>query len=359
MQTQGAELHAVVFRACHQNAPRHHGAALHLPLLLDLRADETAEDLLILHRADHKHEVAGLDAVLGRRDNHRAVGLLDARDDVVDRDERVHLEHAQAVDHLVGDAEGRDVGRELRAFLVILDLGRLLLGVYLEDSLEQDHGEDDAYHAERISRRVTHRHLLAHVISLGVDLKEGLLRRAETRRVGHCTAHDSHKLRDGGVAFRTALQEIDGDRDADIERYGQHRQHVHLYAAFLERGEETGADLHTYRENEEYQSELTQEVQHVAIYRIAEVAKQDADEQNKSHAERDSENLDFPQIDACEYHERIEQDGACQGNIVGLEQFNQPFHVLIPIFLRNLKNELFCKITKISLNYKIKTKHEV
>ena len=128
----------------------------------------------------------------------------------------MELKHRETVDKVVGDLESRIMGGESRILLVVLDLRHLLIEVDAEDCLDYDHRQNDAHNAERIGSGISHRHLLAHGVSVGDDLQVSLLRGTESGSIGDGTAHDAHHLRDGSLSFRASLNEIDGKHYAHV-----------------------------------------------------------------------------------------------------------------------------------------------
>ena len=75
-------------------------------------------------------------------------------------------------------------------------------------------------------------------------------------------------------------------------------------AAVLEGRDEARAHLQTDREDEEDQSELLHEVAYAVVDCHAEVAQEDADEENPGDTERDAADLDLAEQDAEGDHQR-------------------------------------------------------
>ena len=71
---------------------------------------------------------------------------------------------------------------------------------------------------------------------------------------------------------------------SDTQRYYDDAEHVETSTAILERREEAGAHLKTDGVNEEYQSELLQEVEQVLIEVEREMTKDKTDEKNPGQA---------------------------------------------------------------------------
>ncbi len=317
VKTERAELDSVIFRLGHQNSARHHGTLLHLPLLVDLRPDKPVEYLLVLLRAHHKGQVILLKDIGSPRDNDSAVRLLDTRHHEIDGYQRMELLKTEPVDKLVSDTERHDMGGERRIALLVFHLLDFPVDVDTEDFLYKNHGDYYAHHSERIGSRISHRHLLACLVSLRVDLEDSLLGRAKTRGIRDGSAHHAYHLHYGSVALAAPLDEVDAYHQGGIEQDAEHGQPVHLYATLLERREESGTHLHTDGEDEEYESELTEKMQCVSLDDIAEMPEQDADKQYERHSERHTEYLDLAEPDSGEYHQRVKQYRACQRRAAG------------------------------------------
>ena len=89
---------------------------------------------------------------------------------------------------------------------------------------------------------------------------------------------------------------------------------------------EAGAYLHADGEDEEYKTELTQEMERVALHRVAKMSHQDAYEKHERNAERNAEDLYLAEVYSGKYDERIKKNRACQRQVVGRKQVNEPFH---------------------------------
>ena len=108
-------------------------------------------------------------------------------------DNAVEAQQSSAVDKLVGNLVGYEVGLALPLLLLAVDILNLLVDFHAEDCLEKKYRGDDAEHSERIGGGITHRH--------GVHRRYvggSLLGRGETGSIGHRTRHYTHKSLDRG-----------------------------------------------------------------------------------------------------------------------------------------------------------------
>ena len=97
----------------------------------------------------------------------------------------------------------------------------------------------------------------------------------QSGRVGHGAGqHADHR----GQAL--AGDPVDGQRHEDAEQDHARREQVETHAALAERLEETGTDLHADGEYEQDESEFFHEGQRGRIGAQAEMAEQDAEEQD-------------------------------------------------------------------------------
>ena len=149
---------------------------------------------------------------------------------------------------------------------------------------------------------------------------------SESRSVGYRTAHDSHELRQRGGSFAAPLKPIYGKGDDHAHAHSDEREHVEPDAPFLERREEAGAYLHADGEDEEYKPEFTQEMERVALHRVAKMSHQDTYEKHERNAERNAEDLYLAEVYSGKYDERIKKNRACQRKVVGRKHVNEPFH---------------------------------
>ena len=78
----------------------------------------------------------------------------------------------------------------------------------------------------------------------------------------------------------------------------------HLNTALLERREESRAHLQADRVDEEYQSELLDEVQRIMVDGHAEVTRGNADKKNPCNAERNARNFHLAQHNSERYNQR-------------------------------------------------------
>ena len=126
------------------------------------------------------------------------------------------------------------MGSQQGVRLLSLHFLNLLIHVDAENFLEQKHRDYYTHHAKRIRGRISHRHLLAYIISVGIHLQHCLLRGAKARRVGDRPAHYTNHLGKSGAAVGSTLQEVYHESDSHIHRYCQKGQHIHSHAPLLE-----------------------------------------------------------------------------------------------------------------------------
>lgn len=126
-------------------------------------------------------------------DNDLAVGTHESGNHKLAMDNAVEAQQSSAVDKLVGDLVGYQVGLALTLLLLAVDLLDLLVDLHAEDCLEKENRADDAEHSERIGGGIAHRHGV-HRRYVGGSLLGG----GETGSIGHRTRHDTHKSLDRG-----------------------------------------------------------------------------------------------------------------------------------------------------------------
>ena len=100
----------------------------------------------------------------------------------------------------------------------------------------------------------------------------------QSRRIGHGAAHHAHHVGDADVA----RNKVDSERHHHVQRHNEHRDAVELDALVLERREEAGTHLQTYREDKQDEAELLDKLEGGGIHLHTEVTDQDATEQYKS-----------------------------------------------------------------------------
>ena len=328
-QAQLAELLAVVFALGDHHAAAYHmrvvGVGLFgsLPVLVHHRTQESLEQLLVLHGNHHQEHVVHLEHGAGLGYDESAVRLLQTRDDEIAGYELVELVYGKAGDKVVAHLESHHMRPELRLVLVFLHPAYLLVHVYLVEFADNEHGHYDAHHAEGISGGIAHRHVLGKAFGQSLVSRHGLyhslLCGSEPRGVGHGSAHHAHHLRDLHGASFASLYPIKAHHEKHVEADACQGQHIEAHATLLERGEEAGAHLHTYGENEKDEAEIPKEIESIRCCGVMEMPHQDTDKQHESHSERHAENLDLAQPDTRENHERVQQNRTRKGHLLGLE----------------------------------------
>ena len=169
-----------------------------------------------------------------------------------------------------------------------------------EDLADEDDGQNDAHHAQRIG------HGAAQGGAVGVDahLLQRLLRGAERRGVGRGSAEDAGRVGHGDVQREAHAY---GERGAD-QHYGDGRRQQ-AQAVGAQRVEETRPDLQTEGVDEDDESETFGIGQHLRVDRESEMPGQNAGEEDERHAQRYAEKADFTESDADRRDERDHHDG--------------------------------------------------
>ena len=169
-----------------------------------------------------------------------------------------------------------------------------------EDFADEDDGQNDAHHAQRIG------HGAAQGGAVGVDahLLQRLLRGAERRGVGRGSAEDAGRVGHGDVQREAHAY---GERGAD-QHYGDGRRQQ-AQAVGAQRVEETRPDLQTEGVDEDDESETFGIGQHLRVDRESEMPGQNAGEEDERHAQRYAEKADFTESDADRRDERDHHDG--------------------------------------------------
>ena len=195
------------------------------------------------------------------------------------------------------------------------------LGVFLvEQGLEDDHAEYDPDQAERVSDGAGGGHLVGGERTCRVNLEQGLLRGSEHRGVGGGSCEQARGDRHGD-ACQAADQH--GERSPGEEHC--EGQDVEFDAAFFEGREEARAYLEAKRIDEQHQTEVLCEGEHLRVHGQAEMSCEDAGEEDECHAEADSLELQLVAQQPYDAYQR--QDEYRLG--VGLlsEYVDQPVHI--------------------------------
>ena len=164
--------------------------------------------------------------------------------------EVVHFRYRPAKYGLIAHLDGYLTGTVL-ANLLLLDYLLLLFKIDPEYRPGSEQREYDTHDSQRIGHRITGRDS---IVRSSRNLSDSLLSRTETGRIGHRSGHNSHHRRHRSIGYQ-----VYGHRYHDSQNDNHDREHVHPHSAFLERGEETGTDLQTEREDKKYESEVTDE----------------------------------------------------------------------------------------------------
>ncbi len=130
----------------------------------------------------------------------------------------MQLHYGLAVDQFVGNLEcllQRHVERCICFGVKGIDF---VVGLYLEDALDHEHGHDYAAYAQRICCGISHCQNVAFC-----RIAHRLLRGCETRRVGYGAAHHAHKLHHGGLGTCSVVY---GQYHGHVEGYYAHGKHV-------------------------------------------------------------------------------------------------------------------------------------
>ena len=129
----------------------------------------------------------------------------------------------------VGYFDGDYVGLELGAFLVLLDFQNFVLHFDAEYPLDNEHGKNNAYHTERISRGIARGHYIG-LFGSGRHGGDGLLCGCQTGRVGHSTAHHTNQSTD--IVYIAEV--VNAKHYQHVECYTGHSKHVEPYSSLLE-----------------------------------------------------------------------------------------------------------------------------
>ena len=219
----------------------------------------------------------------------------------------VELQHAVAVDEGVGHFNAEKERFQVTVLLLSFDIAYFLLVADAENPFYNEHAKDNAKHAERVGGGISVCH---GVDSFGVDSGDcgnSLLGGGKSRGVGHRSAH--HTYQRGDVVDPSAV--VYYEHQHYVEGYTQQGESIEAQSAFLERREETGTDLQAYGKNEQYEAELTHELEDSGIDFVAEMTHQNAYEQNKGNPKRNAGNFYFADEYSGGYYKR-EKDYRCR-----------------------------------------------
>ena len=204
-------------------------------------------------------------------------------------------------------------------FLSLVELFFLFLEIGASDVADGDGGTDDAEHSERISTGVTVSNLWCFT---GSKYRvECFVGGTESRCVGHGTVEGTHHHRQVDAVARVEENVIAGKHHQHVEKHCGRGQKVKCHTAFLKALEEAWTHLQTDAEHKEDQSEILQEGKNRGRGCEADVAGDDAGEQNIGDTQRDAANLDFSQQHAHGDHQGIEQRDMCHA-VLGCEKID-------------------------------------
>ena len=305
-QAQRGELLAVDFGARHEDALRDELAVdgvpvdvLRVPVLLFLLSEDQAQRIGLARGGDHEDDVVLLQRLVGGG-NRNLPFAPDPRNDEVVVALRSDLVDAFAEDGRVGQVVAGD-----EDVFPVFGVRLRHVGGADEELADEDDGQDDAHHAQRIG------HGAAQGGAAGVDahLLQRLLRRSERRGVGRGAAQDARHV---GHRDVQRIAHCHGQPRAE-QYYGQSRRHQ-AQPVGAQRVEETGADLQAEGVYEDDEPEALGIVQHRRVDRQPEMPGQDTGEKDECHAQRDAEDADPAQCDPDRRNERNNHDGL-QGRV--------------------------------------------
>ena len=212
-----------------------------------------------------------------------------------------------------------DKRRSVRAVfdtLAAFDFGIFPVEGDSENKLENDERGDNTQDAERVGDGVAEGDGgVVEVRDVGVRLDS----RAETGGIRYRPRENpDHR---GHRDIRNIVQ---NNRDRDRAHNHRHRDQIHTDTRLFEGGEEAGPDLQAYREHEQHETELLEEVQNVPFDAHSEVACDNPDEENPSHPEGNSRDFNAPHEHAQCNHER-KNDNAV-GDARAEEEIVEPIH---------------------------------
>ena len=184
--------------------------------------------------------------------------------------------------------------------LGLLQVRLLLLEVNLEDAFQQDDDENDAQHAERVGDGVggceagRGRFRGGGRLAAGNHgVGKGLLGGTQAGGIGHGAGHHAHER---SQAFAGNPVDANGHEHGEQDHPGG--EQVHGHATLPEGMEEAGADLQADGEDEEDESEVLHERQRGRVGPEAEMADQDAQEEDPGGSDGDTFDLDLAEQQA-------------------------------------------------------------
>ncbi len=253
---------------------------LAVPVFLHLLAEEQHHGVFILLGSHHEQRVALQDD--GGRHGHDDLSVApDAGDDKLQVGELGYLRDGLAGNGRVHRDELCDVG------VVVVSEGLHLKVAGLDEALaDEHHGDDDAHHTERIGDSRGQ----GHTVRRQAQHIQRLRGRAKGRRVGGGATEQAHHVGQADTRDGHQGKGKQGARDDD----GQAPQ-VERHALMAERPEDVGAHVEAETIDKHREAEGLGIVEHRGVDGQPQVAGQDADEEDESHAQRDSHHLDLAQ----------------------------------------------------------------
>ena len=252
-----------------------------------------------LLRSDSQQDIAEQNDILGLCHPHAAVPHQARHDDlgsVQDGDLADGAAGKVVVEDL--DVHGGDLGDALG--LLAAEVGALLAGVDAEDRADQQHGQDDADHAEGVGDGIGLARQGYGGVQFLLDLgsqrdgglgghqfAQGLLGGGEARRVGRAAAKEAYRRFHADVP---GLADDDGKDGAEEDDCCGHE--VQPQPMPPQRREEAGPHLQADRVDEQDQSELAGELQDLRVDLQADLAGEDPGKQDPGDAQADAQHAD-------------------------------------------------------------------
>ena len=187
--------------------------------------------------------------------------------------------------------------------MLFRSLNLLLLALQLDIAQEADGdgGQDDTYDTKGAGTGIT----VGNKRCIGTKHRgTGFVGRTETGRVGDgATEHTHHHGQVASVLADDAAalvedKEIQTDAAGHVQQDDAHGHQVHLDARRAQALKEARAYLQSDAVDKQDETEVLNVGENVRCAREAQVAGQDAGEEDERHAQRYSENLDTPECDA-------------------------------------------------------------
>ena len=214
-----------------------------------------------------------------------------------------YLFHGFTKNHFIGNLHRECVeGHSFQMSESALSLCFFCILVDAERKSQDDEREDDTQYTHRIGDGI------AGCDGRSIDMAqiaECLLCRTETRCIGYCSRENTCHRSDRGVR-----DGVDAERGDDTQGNDDDAEQVETLATVLEGRKETWSHFQTDGINEEYQTELFEEVEQVLIQIEREMPKDKTDEENPCQAKGNTFHLNLAETqaqcdDQCKYHDRM------------------------------------------------------